>query len=79
MIKLKKLIVLALLILVIVIQFKKTDCSIKISESENKINEHDHAKYITPQEFDKLTAYNFMGRLKQASLVSKDDINNFVF
>ena len=36
----------------------------KISEVENKIT--DHAEYITPQEFNKLTAENFAARLKQA-------------
>ena len=30
----------------------------KISEIENKINDHDHAKYIFIQEFNKLTADN---------------------
>ena len=43
----------------------------KFSEVENKI--HDHAKYITTQEFNKLKAGNFNARLKQADLVSKTD------
>ena len=47
---------------------------IKISEIENKINDHDHAKCITTQEFNKLTSDNFTARLKQANLVSKNDI-----
>ena len=34
----------------------------KISEVENK--NPDHAKYITTQEFNKLTAENFAARLK---------------
>ena len=46
----------------------------KISEIENKIP--DHAKYITIQEFNTLTAENFAARLKQASLVSKTDLDN---
>ena len=46
----------------------------KISEVENKIP--DHAKYITTQEFNKLTAENFAVRLKQANLVSKTDFDN---
>ena len=45
---------------------------------ENKINDYDHAKYITTEEFNKLTADNFTARLAQANLASKDDIANFV-
>ena len=36
----------------------------------------DHAKYITTQEFNKLTRENFAARLTQANLVSKTDFNN---
>ena len=43
----------------------------KISEVENKIPNHD--KYITTPVFNKLTAENFVARLKQANLVSKTD------
>ena len=46
----------------------------KISEVLNEIPGHD--KYITGQEFNKLTAENFAARLKQANLVSKTDFNN---
>ena len=45
---------------------------------ENKVNDYDHAKYITTEEFNKLTADNFTARLAQANLPSKDDIANFV-
>ena len=46
---------------------------------ENKINDHDHyAKYITTQDFTKLTADDFTARLKQANLSSKNDITNLV-
>ena len=41
----------------------------KISEVENKIPSHD--KYITTPEFNKLTAENFIARIKQADLVTK--------
>ena len=41
---------------------------------ENKIP--DHARYITTQEFNKLTAENFAAILKQANLVSKTDFDN---
>ena len=51
----------------------------KISEIENEIvTDHDHDKYITTQEFNKLTSENFPARLKQANLASKNDISNFV-
>ena len=36
---------------------QKTDYNTKISEVENKIStDHDHDKYITTQEFDRLTS-----------------------
>ena len=74
--QLKKLIILVLLILVI--QLKKTDYNAKISEIENKKNDHDHAKYITIQVFDKLTADTFTAKLKQTNLASKNDVANLV-
>ena len=64
----------------LVVQSKKTtNYNTKISEIENKIaTNHDHDKYITTQEFNKLTSENFTARLKQANLLSKSDIFNFV-
>ena len=50
----------------------------KISEIEKKISDHDHDKYITTPEFDKLTAENFATKLAQANLASKSGIANFV-
>ena len=50
-----------------------------MSEIENKItNDHHHDKYITTQEFSKLTSENFTAGLKQANLASESDIANFV-
>ena len=46
----------------------------KISEVENKIS--DNSKYITTQEFNKLTAENFAAKLKQTDLVNKTDLDN---
>ena len=40
--------------------------------------DHDYDKYITTQEFIKLTAENFSGKLAQAKLPSKNGIANFV-
>ena len=58
---------------------KKTDYNTKISKIENKIaTDHNHDKYITTQEFNKLTSESFTVRLKQANLASKNDIANFV-
>ena len=58
---------------------KKNDYNTKISKTENKIgSDHDHDKYITTQELNKLTSENFTARLKQANLASKNDIANFV-
>ena len=50
----------------------------KINEIEKKTDDHNHDKYITIAEFDKLTSENFAARLKQANLESKSDIANFV-
>ena len=46
----------------------------KISEVENKFLYHD--KYITTPEFNKLTAEEFAGRLKQVNLVKKTDFDS---
>ena len=46
----------------------------KISEVENKIS--DYAKYITTQEYNKLTPENFTARLKEADLETKTDFDN---
>ena len=45
---------------------KITDSNTIISEIEKKKLDHYHDKYIATQELNKLTAYNFAGRLKQA-------------
>ena len=58
---------------------KKTDYNAKINAIEKKITtDHDHDKYITTQEFNKLTSENFAARLVQANLASKSDIASFV-
>ena len=41
---------------------KKTDYNTKINEIGNKTKDHDHVKYITTQEFNKLTLDNFTAR-----------------
>ena len=50
---------------------KKTDYDAKISKIEKKVTDHDHDKYITTSEFNKLTTENFIAILIQANLVTK--------
>ena len=69
--------------LILVIYFEKTDYTTKIKEIEIKINNHDHVKCITTQEFNikklnSLTSENFASRLASANLAIKNDIANFV-
>ena len=60
----------------LVLIIKKTDYNTKINETEKKISDDSHDKYIT--EINKLTSENFVTRLKQANLSSKSGIANFV-
>ena len=58
---------------------KKTDYHTKTSETESKANtDYGHDKYITTQEFSKLTSETFTARLKETNLASKSDITNLV-
>ena len=50
----------------------------KISEIEMKIYNHDHGRYITAQEINKLTSETFAVRLAQVNLTTKADIDYFV-
>ena len=45
----------------------------KISKVKNNIP--DHSKYITTQEFNKITS-SFAARLKQANLINKTNLTN---
>ena len=58
----------------LVIWFKKqiTHKSYKI---ENKLNNHNHDRYITTPEFNTLAADVFNARLSQANLVTKTDFD----
>ena len=53
---------------------KKADYNTKISEIEKKILVHDHSKYITSKELNKLTPESLATRLAQEKLVTKDDM-----
>ena len=61
-------------LLILVIQLKQLLYNTRIFEIENKILDHDHDKFITTQEFSKLTADSFAARLAQANLATKVDI-----
>ena len=49
---------------------KKTDYNTKNNEIEKKVLDHDHDKYITTSEFNKLATQNITARLAQANLVT---------
>ena len=53
----------------------KTGYNTKISEIEKKVNHHNHYKYITTSEFNRLTTENFKARLAQANLITKADLD----
>ena len=50
----------------------------KLVKLKRKYFNHGYAKYITPEEFSKLTIDNFTARLAQTKLSSKNDIADFV-
>ena len=54
---------------------KKADYNTKITDIENKVNNHHHEKYIYTSEFNKLAADVFDGRLAQANLITKTDFD----
>ena len=54
---------------------KKTDYDTKVTEIENKHNNHNHDKYIDTQEFNKLAANVFNARLAQANLIAIIDFD----
>ena len=51
---------------------KNADYNTKLTENENKLKNHNHGKYITTPEFNKLAADAFNARLEQANLVNKN-------
>ena len=55
---------------------KKTDCNTKIIEIEKKLPDHNHNKYITTTEFNKLATDKFNARIVQANLVKKTDFDD---
>ena len=55
---------------------KKTNYDTKITEIEKKLTDHNHDKYITTPEFNKLSAEMFDARLARANLVPKTDFDD---
>ena len=53
----------------------KTNYNTKITEIENKLNNHNHDKYIDTAEFNKLATDVFNARLVQANLITKTDFD----
>ena len=54
---------------------KKADYSTKITDSENKLNNHNHDKNVATSEFNTLAADLFNARLAQANLITKTDFD----
>ena len=59
----------------LVIQLKETDYNTKITEIENKLNNHNHDKYITTPEFNTLAGDVSNARSAQANLITKTDFD----
>ena len=57
---------------------RKTDYNTKITEIEKKLTDHNHDKYITTTEFNKLATDTFNARIVQANLVKKILITKFL-
>ena len=54
---------------------KKTDYNTKTTDIENKLNNHNHDKYIDTSELNKLASDVFNARLAQANLITKTDFD----
>ena len=54
---------------------KKTDYNTKITDIENKLNNHNHDQYVATSEFNTLAADVFNARLTQANLITKTDFD----
>ena len=52
---------------------KKTDYNTKITDIEDKLNNHNHDKYVATSEFNTLAANVFNARLAQANIITKTD------
>ena len=57
------------------VSLKKTDYNTKITDIENKLNNHNHDKYIDTSKFNTLAANVVNLRLTQANLITKTDFD----
>ena len=64
--------------LMLVIWLKKQIDDTKVTEIENKLNNHNHDKYISTREFNTLAADVFNARLSRANLDVKTIFDNTV-
>ena len=62
----------------LLVLLKNIDYHAKVTEIEDKLNNHNHGKYITTPEFSTLTVGVFNASLEQANLVRKTDFDNTV-
>ena len=53
----------------------KPDYNTKATEIENKLNNHNHDKYIDTSELNKLAVNVFNARLSPANLITKTDFD----
>ena len=60
----------------LVAQSKKTENNTKISETEKKVSDHDHDKYIATPELNILATNTVNKKIKQANLVTKTNFDN---
>ena len=54
---------------------KKTEYNTKITDIENKLNNHNHDKYVASSELNTLVTNVFNARLARAHLITKTDID----
>ena len=54
---------------------KKTDYNTKVTKIENKLNNHNHNKYITTPEFNRLATDVFNAKLAQTNLITKTNFD----
>ena len=64
--------------MLVILLKEKTDYDSKVTEIENKLNNHNHDKYITTSEFNTLTGDVFNARLPKANLVAKRNFDNTI-
>ena len=54
---------------------EKTEYNTKITDTENKFNNHNHDKYVATSEFNTSAANAFNARLAQVNLITKTDFD----